>query len=91
MLTSYGGKPFTGFQAVFIALRERFEGDDPNVTRETFIQLQKDLDEFRAKYATAGFMEKHPLGGPSARLGFPPISTAEALAITSKIRMTLQG
>lgn len=85
----YDGKPIAGAQGVFISLRERLDKKDPSITKETFIQLKNDLEAFRGKHASAGFMDKFPIEGPSGRLGFPPITTSEALALISKVRMAI--
>ncbi|MGR3318763.1 MAG: hypothetical protein ACUZ8O_09825 [Candidatus Anammoxibacter sp.] len=87
MATGYDGKAISGYQGVFISLREKFEKGDSSVNKGTFTQLKSDLEAFREKNATAGFMDKNPITGASASLGFPPISTAEALALLSKVKM----
>ena len=87
MVTGYDGNAIGGYQGVFIALREKFEKGNSSVTKGTFTQLKADLEAFREKNATAGFMDKNPISGSSASLGFPPISNAEALALSSKVKM----
>lgn len=83
----YDGKAIAGWQGVFIALREKFEQKAPGVTKEMFFQLQKDLEAFREKHASAGFMDKNPIEGTSKQLGFPPISNSEAMALNTKIKL----
>lgn len=91
MVIGFDGKAMGGWQGVFIALREKYEKKDPSITKETFVQLKNDLDAFRQKHSSAGFMDKFPIEGPSGRLGIPPITTAEALAMISKVRMAIGG
>ena len=83
----YDGQAIGGWQGIFIALREKFEKKDPGVTKETFIQLQKDLEAFRERHATAGVMDKNPIEGVSKKFGFPPISNSEAMALNTKVKL----
>ena len=89
MALGYDGKPIGGYMGVFIDLQEKFKANDGSVTKETFEQLLKDVEAFRDKNATLGFGQKASIEGPSASLGFPPITASEAQAIFAKIKVSI--
>jgi len=87
MALGYDGKELVGYQDVFISIREKFEKNDPSVTKQTILQLKSDLETFREKNASGGFMDKFTIEGASTKLGFPPITTSESLALLAKVKM----
>lgn len=89
MAVGYDGKPISGYMGVYIDVNSKYEANDPSVTKDTFVQLQKDLEEFRDKNGALGFGQKASIEGPSASLGFPPITPAEAQALLAKIKINI--
>ncbi|MGR3220648.1 MAG: hypothetical protein ACUZ8H_12665 [Candidatus Anammoxibacter sp.] len=87
MALGYDGKPISGYMGVYIDLAEKLESDDTSVTKETFAQLLKDVEVFRDKNVALGFGQKAPLEGPSASLGFPDMTAAEAQALFAKLKI----
>ncbi|MCF6148149.1 MAG: hypothetical protein E3K37_05770 [Candidatus Kuenenia sp.] len=89
MAIGYDGKPLTGYMGVYGDLVEKYNANDPSVTKDIFIQLVKDLEIFLDAHATDGFGSKSPVEGQSAGLGFPEITTSEAQALRTKIKTTI--
>lgn len=89
MALGYDGKPITGYMGVFIDITNRYEASDGDITKETIEQLVKDIEVFRDKNVALGFGQKASLEGPSASLGFPPMTTSEAQAVFAKIKINL--
>ena len=89
MAIGYDGKQISGYMGCYIALVDKFKANDPGVTKDTFVQLAKDLEVFRDANAALGFGQKAPLKGTSAKLGFPDMTGSEVQAILTKIRTTI--
>jgi len=74
---------------VYGDLVEKYNARDASVTKNTFIQLVKDLEAFMDAHETDGFGSKSSIEGKSASLGFPKITTSEAQALRTKIKTTV--
>lgn len=89
MAIGYDGKPIGGYMGIYFDLVEKYKAGDTSVTKETFVQLKKDLEDFREKHTTAAFGQKSPIEGKSRGLGFPNITASEAQALLAKIKNTI--
>lgn len=89
MAAGYDGKPIGGYMGVYLSIVERYKANDPNVTKETFVQLCADLMDFREKHACDAFGQRSPIEGKNASLGFPNITASEAQALLTKIKTTI--
>ncbi len=87
MAVGYDGKPITGYMGVYLDMMEKFKANDPSVTKDTFVQLSKDLEAFRDKNGSLGFGQKAAIEGASASLGFPDITPSEAQAMLAKMKI----